>query len=34
MNERFLFFWMVSVNTLIVWGLGACGGKVLACNFM
>ena len=34
MNERLLFFRMVSSNTPIVWGLGTSGGRVLACNFM
>ena len=34
MNERLLFFRMVSSNTPIVWGLGAPGGRVLACSFM
>ena len=34
LNERLLFFRMVSSNTLIVQGLGAPGGRVLACNFM
>ena len=34
MNERFLFFRMVSSNAPIVWRLGATGGRVLACNFM
>ena len=34
MNERLLFFRMVSSNIAIVWGLGAPGGRVLACNFM
>ena len=32
MNERLLFFRMVSSNTQILWYLGAPGGK--ACNFM
>ena len=31
---RLLFFRMVSSNTPIVWGLGAPGGRVLACSFM
>ena len=34
MNERLLFLRMVSINTPIVWGLGAPGGRVLACHFM
>ena len=34
MNERLLFFRMVSSNTPVVWELGAPGGRVLACNFM
>ena len=34
MNERLLFFRMVSSNTSIVWGLGPTGGRVLAYNFM
>ena len=34
MNERLLFFRMVSSNTPIVWRLGVPGGSVLACNFM
>ena len=34
MNERLLFFRVVSSNTPIVWGLGTPGGRVLACNFM
>ena len=34
MNERLLFFRIVSSNTPIVWGLGVLGGRVLACNFM
>ena len=33
MNERLLFFRMVSSNTPILRYLGAPGGKVLACNF-
>ena len=33
-NERLLVFRMVSSNTLIVWGLGPPGGRVLACDFM
>ena len=34
MNERMLFFRMVSSNIPIVWGLGAPGGRVLTCNFL
>ena len=34
MNERLLYFRMVSSNILIVLGLEVPGGKVLACNFM
>ena len=34
MNERLLFFRMISSNTSIMWRLGAPGGRVLACNFM
>ena len=34
LNERLLFFRIVSSNTPIVLGLGAPGGRVLACNFM
>ena len=34
MNERLLFFRMVSSNTSIVWGLRGLGGRVLAYNFM
>ena len=34
MNERLLFFRMVSSNTPIVWRLGVPGGRVLACKFM
>ena len=34
MNKRLLLFRMVSSNTLIMWGLGVPGGRVLACNFM
>ena len=34
MNERLLFFRMLASNTPIVWGLGAPGGRVLACHFM
>ena len=34
MNERLLFFRMVSSNIAIVWGLGAPGGRALAFNFM
>ena len=34
MNERLLFFRMVSSSIPIVWGLGPSGGRVLACNFM
>ena len=33
-NEILLFFKMVSSNTPILRGLGALGGRVLACNFM
>ena len=33
-DERLLFFRMVSSNTRIVWGLRASEGRVLACNFM
>ena len=32
MNERLLFFRIVSSNTPIVWRLGVPGGRVLACN--
>ena len=34
MNERLLFFRMVSSSTPIVRGPGKPGGRVLACNFM
>ena len=34
MKERLLFFRMVLSNTPIVCGLGAPGGRVLACNLM
>ena len=34
MNERVVFFRIVSSSIPIVWGLGAPGGKVLTCNFM
>ena len=34
MNERLLFFRMVSSNTPIVWGLGEPGDRMLAFNFM
>ena len=33
-NERLLFFRIVSSNTPIVWGLGAPGSRVLARNFI
>ena len=32
MNERLLFFRMVSSNAPVVWRLGAFGGRVLAYN--
>ena len=34
MNERLLFFRMVSSNIPIEWGLGAPGGRVLVFNLM
>ena len=34
MNEKLLFFRMISSSIPIVWGLWATGGRVLVCNFM
>ena len=34
MNERLLFFRMVSSNTAIAWGLGVLKDRVLVCTFM